>query len=162
MSDYHPWTTYIEAREEARRLGDPKVGTQHLVLALLTEPVVADALGSDLETARSALEQTDREALAAIGLDRRLDAPPLPALDHADVPRRPTIRAVLHDRLPMTPSAKHVLRNSSRDMRRRRPHPGPQRVLGELLKLQRPDPAAELFARLGIDPAEVSNRLPGA
>ena len=35
---YHPWTTYIDARQEARRRGDHKVGTEHLVLALLMEP----------------------------------------------------------------------------------------------------------------------------
>lgn len=36
--DYHPWTTYIDAREEAHRRGDVKVGTDHLVLALLRDP----------------------------------------------------------------------------------------------------------------------------
>ena len=37
---YHPWRTYIDAREEARRRGDRKVGTEHLILGLLREPVL--------------------------------------------------------------------------------------------------------------------------
>jgi predicted RNA-binding protein len=39
--DYHPWTTFIYARQEARRRGDRKVGTEHLVLALMREPGIA-------------------------------------------------------------------------------------------------------------------------
>ena len=57
---YHPWSTYIDAREEARRGGDRKVGTEHLILGLLREPVLARALGCDLQTARDALEAHHR------------------------------------------------------------------------------------------------------
>jgi|HubBroStandDraft_6_1064221.scaffolds.fasta_scaffold26237_5 hypothetical protein len=35
---YHPWSTYIAAREEARRRGDRRVGTEHLLVALLENP----------------------------------------------------------------------------------------------------------------------------
>jgi ClpA/ClpB-like protein len=38
---WNPWSTYIDAREEARRCGDRKVGTEHLILGLLMEPVLA-------------------------------------------------------------------------------------------------------------------------
>jgi hypothetical protein len=62
---YHPWSTYIDAREEARRRGDRKVGTEHLLLGLLREPVLAQALGCDLQTARDALAALDHDALAA-------------------------------------------------------------------------------------------------
>jgi hypothetical protein len=41
VGEYHPWTTYVYAREEARRRGDGCVGTEHLVLGLLREPDLA-------------------------------------------------------------------------------------------------------------------------
>lgn len=156
--EYHPWTTYIYAREEARRLGDRKVGTDHLLLGLLREPMPAQAVGRDLQTARDALGALDQDALAAVGIETELDAPPIPAPEPIDVPARPTIKAVLHRRLPLTPAAKSALRESSRGMRRRQ-HVVPQQVLLALLDLERPDPAAELLAALGVDPASVRERL---
>lgn len=157
--DYHPWSTYIDAREEARRRGDRKVGTEHLVLAMLIEPALAAALGTDLQGARSALEAMDREALGAAGLDARLEVPPLPAGDVERAPRRPTLKIVWQDRLPLTPAAKAVLKESSTGMRRGRQHPGAKYILASLLRLERPDPAAELFARLAVDPAAAQERL---
>jgi hypothetical protein len=63
----------------------------------------------------------------------------------------------------MTPAAKAVLRDSSRDMRRPgRGHPGPRHVLGALLELRPPDPAAELFQALGVDLAKARQRLRAA
>ena len=67
---YHPWKTYIDAREEARRRGDRKVGTEHLILGLLREPAVVQGLGCDLQTARDALDAMDQDALAAVGISR--------------------------------------------------------------------------------------------
>ena len=61
--EYHPWTTFIYAREEARRRGDRRVGTEHLVLGLLREPEIARLLGCDLEAAREALDAMDHDAL---------------------------------------------------------------------------------------------------
>jgi ATP-dependent Clp protease ATP-binding subunit ClpA len=70
-----------EARAHATRLGQPPVGTQHLLLALLTVPgPVAEALTArgltadvvEAETARHLTEsptEPDREALRAIGID---------------------------------------------------------------------------------------------
>lgn len=40
--------TYIRAREEARRRGDIKVGTEHLLLGLLHDHDIGSALGTDL------------------------------------------------------------------------------------------------------------------
>jgi Clp amino terminal domain, pathogenicity island component len=148
---YHPWTTYIDAREEARRRGDRKVGTEHLALALLMEPEVASALGVDVQAGRAALEAIDADALAGIGFDACLAVPPLPEDDRARAPRRPTVRAVLRGRLPMTPAAKSVLRESSAGMRRGHRHPDAKHVLASLLRLEPPDPAAELFERLGVE-----------
>ncbi len=158
--DYHPWTTYIDAREEARRRGDRKVGTEHLVLALLMDPALASALGADLQTARAALEAMDRQALGAVGVDVTIDAPPLATVEPVRRPRKPTLKNVWEGRLPLTPSAKTVLQESSKEMRGFRGHHlGPQHVLATLLRLDRPDPAAELFARLGVDRAAARERL---
>ena len=160
VEEYHPWTTYIDAREEARRRGDRRVGTEHLLLALLVEPEVASAVGVDPRTARVARDEMDREALRAVGLDITLDPPPLPDAEPARRPPRPTFRAVWQGRLPLTPAAKTILQESSKEMRGFGGHHlGPQRVLEVLLQRERPDPAAELLARLGIDPETVRSRL---
>jgi hypothetical protein len=157
--EYHPWWTYIAAREEARRRGDRKVGTEHLLVALLDDPALASAVGSDAEGALLALDAMDREALVAIGMDAPPEVPPLPAGDPREAPARPTIRTVLHKRLRLTPCAANVLRDSAKGMRRGHRHPGSQHVLAAILELQRPDPAADLLATLGVEPAVVRERL---
>jgi hypothetical protein len=157
-STYHPWTTYIVAREEARRRGDRKVGTEHLLLALLAEPDLSGILDVTVDEARAALDALDLQAFAAIGLDARLDAPPLPSTPAAELPRKPTFRAVLKGRLPMTPTAKKML-EASREGPRRRPRYDAKNVLATLLELERPDPAAELIAALGVEPAAIRERL---
>ena len=161
VNAYHPWSTVFDAGQEARRRGDRKIGTEHLALALLMEPDLASAVGCDLGRARGTLEALDREALSAIGVDAALDAPPLPTLPRSARPSRPTIRTLLSGPR-LTPAAKTVLRDSSRGMRRGGPHPGPQRVLAALLELEPPDPAAGLFAALGVDRAGLQQRLADA
>ena len=155
---YHPWSTYIDAREEARRRGDRKVGTEHLILGLLREPVLAQALGCDLQTARDALDAMDQDALAAVGIGAAFDAPPIPIDEPIKRPSRPTFKAVLRDRLPLTPAAKRALQKSYKEIRRGH-HIGPQPVLLTVLELEPPDPAAELIAALGVDRAAARQRL---
>ena len=152
---YHPWTTYIHAREEARRRGDRKVGTDHLLLGLLHDRDIASVLGTDLASARDAADALDRQALAVLGIGRALDAPPLPM---RDTPARPTLKAVLTGRLPLTPAAKLVLAEAGRPMRRGRRITARQ-VLFRLLEQHAPDPAAVLLAALGADRAAVRERL---
>jgi hypothetical protein len=149
---YHPWSRYIDAREEARRRGDRKVGTEHLTLGLLREPVMAQALGCDLQTARdalNALDAMDHDALAAVGIGAGLNAPPIPIDEPIKRPSRPALKAVLHDRLPMTPAAKTALEKSYKEIRRGH-HNGPQQVLLTVLELEPPDHAAELIAALVV------------
>jgi len=153
--NYHPWTTYIAAREEARRRGDARVGTDHLVLGLLHDPDIVSVLGVTLTGARDAVGSLDRHALAAVGIAADLDAPLFP---ERELPNRPTVRAVFKDRLPLTPAAKNALRTAARPMRRRQ-HITPQQLLLTLLDGDAPDPAATLLARLGIDVAAVRQRL---
>jgi hypothetical protein len=61
-------------------------------------------------------------------------------------------------RLPLTPVAKKVFEASWKATRGRR-HLGEKYLLASLLELERPDPAAELLAHLGIDPAKAGRRL---
>jgi hypothetical protein len=153
-----PWSTYIDAREEARRRGDRKVGTEHLILGLLSEPVLAQALGCNLQTARDALDAMDREALDAVGIGAAFNAPPIPMDEPINRPSRPTFKAVLRDRLPMTPAAKTALEASYKEIRCGH-HSFPQQVLLSVLELEPPDPAAELIAALGVDRAAARQRL---
>jgi hypothetical protein len=161
VGGYHPWTTAVYAREEARRRGDRRVGTEHLVLGLLREPDVAHLLGCDLGTAREALDAMDRDALVAIGIDRPLEAPPVPTREPALGGRRAVLKAVLTDHLPMTPVAKRVLEESGKDRRHRRSVDrwSRERVLIALLSLAPPDPAAALLDALEVNRDAVSTRL---
>ena len=103
----HAWAIYLRAGEEARRRGDRRTGTDHLLLALLEDPSIEAVLGVSLQQAREALESLDREALGALGLGSGADAPPLPM---RAVPKKPRIRDVAKkDRFRMTPAAKKVL-----------------------------------------------------
>jgi len=46
---------YLQAGEEARRRGDRRTGTDHLLLALLDNPSIEAVLGVSLQQARQAL-----------------------------------------------------------------------------------------------------------
>lgn len=155
---WNPWSTYIDAREEARRRGDRKVGTEHLILGLLREPALAQALGCDLQTARDALDAMDHDALAAVGIGAAFNAPPIPIDKPIKLSSRAAFKAALRDHLPMTPAAKRALEESYKEIRRGHGI-GPQRVLLTVLELKPPDPAAELIAALGVDCAAARQRL---
>jgi hypothetical protein len=152
----HVWAIYLRASEEARRRGDRRTGTDHLLLALLEDPSIEVVLGVNLQQGRQALESLDREALGALGLGPGNDAPVLPM---RAVPKKPRIRDVAQkDRLRMTPAAKNVLEEASKPNRRRLQITALQ-VLAQILTLQPPDPAAALLGALGVDAAEVRRRL---
>jgi hypothetical protein len=152
----HAWAIYLWATEEARRRGDRRTGTDHVLLALLEDPSIEVVLGVSLQQAREALESLDREALGALGLGSGTDAPPLPM---RAVPKKPTIRDIMRkDRLRMTPAAKKVLEEASKPNRRRLQITA-QQVLAQILTLQPPDPAAVLLGALGVDGAAARQRL---
>ena len=152
----HVWAIYLRASEEARRRGDRRTGTDHVLLALFEDPSIEAVLGVSLQHARQALESLDQEALRALGLRSGIDAPPLPV--HV-VPKKPAIRDVMKkDRLRMTPAAKKVLEDASKPNRRRLYVTG-QQVLAQILALRPPDPAAALLDGLGVDTSEVRHRL---
>ena len=151
----HVWAIYLRASEEARRRGDRRTGTDHLLLALLEDRSIEAVLGVSLQQARDALESLDQEALGALGLGPGTDAPPLPM---RAVPKKPTIRDVMKkDRLRMTPAAKRVLEVAVKP-NRRKTHVTVQQVLAQILNLQPPDPAAALLGALDVNTSEVRRR----
>jgi len=152
----HPWSIYLRASEEARRRGDRRTGTDHLLLALLEDRSIGIVLGVSLQQTRQALESLDHEALGAVGLGSGADAPPLPM---RAVPKKPTIRVVVQkDRPRLTPTAKKVLQEAVKPNRRKTQVTASQ-VLAQILTLQPPDPAAALLDALGVDTWEVRRRL---
>lgn len=141
--------TYRAARDEALRRGDRRIGTEHLVLALLTDPTSkpAQVMGCVLQTARAALDDLDRTALAAIGIDAS--------------PRVTPVHGAKGGRMPLTPAAKSVLQDSMKLAGHRR-RLGPEHILLALTERQPADPASALFASLGLDAATVRERLSAA
>jgi hypothetical protein len=152
----HPWAIYLRASEEARRRGDRRTGTDHVLLALLKDPSIEVVLGVSLQQARQALDSLDREALGALGMVSGTDAPPLPM---RAVPKKPTLRDVAKkDRLRMTPAAKKVLEEAAKPNRRKLQVTA-QQALAQILILQPPDPAAVLLGALDVKTSEVRRRL---
>jgi hypothetical protein len=155
----HAWAIYLRAGEEARRRGDRRTGTDHLLLALFEDPSIEAVLGVNLQQAREALESLDHEALGALGLGSGTDAPPLPM---RAVPKKPTIRDIIQkDRLRMTPAAKKVLEKASKPNRRKLQITA-QQVLAQILTLQPPDPAAVLLGALGVNTSDALHELGSA
>jgi hypothetical protein len=149
----HGWAIYLQASEEARRRGDRRTGTDHLLLALFEDPSIQVVLGVSLQEARRALDSLDQEALSTLGLAVGLDAPELAM---RTVPKKPRLRDVAQrDRLRMTPAAKRVLQEASR----RRGYVSSQQVLAHILTLEPPDPSAVLLDALGVHASEIRRRL---
>jgi hypothetical protein len=152
----HAWAICLQAGEEARRRGDRRYGTDHLLLALLEQPSIEAVLGVSLQQGRQALDSLDQEALGALGMGSGTDAPPLPM---RAVPKKPRIRDIMKkDRLRLTPAAKKVLEEASKHNRRGLYITAPQ-VLAQILTLQPPDPAAVLLGALGVNTSEARRRL---
>jgi Clp amino terminal domain, pathogenicity island component len=151
----HAWAIYLQASEEARRRGDRRTGTDHILLALFEDPWTEVVLGVSLQQARQALESLDHQALGTVGLGSGT-APPLPM---RAVPKKPTLRDVAkEDRFRMTPAAKKVLEDAARPNRRKLQVTA-QQVLAQILTLQPPDPAAALLGALGVNTSEVRGKL---
>ena len=152
----HAWAICLQAGEEARRRGDRRTGTDHLLLALLEDPSIEAVLGVTLQQARQTLDSLDHEALVALGLGSGTGAAPLPM---RAVPKKPRIRDIAQkDRLRITPAAKKVLEDAVKPNRRKSQLTAPQ-VLAQILTLQPPDPAAVLLGALGVNTSEVRSRL---
>ena len=152
----HVWALCLRASEEARRRGDRRTGTDHIVLALLDDPSTAAALGVNLQQARQALDSLDNDALGSLGIGSVTAIPPLAVLA---VPKQPRFRDVAQkDRFRLTPAAKKVLEEATKPNRRRLEVTARQ-VMLQILSLQPPDPAAELLDALDVDRSDVRRRL---
>jgi Clp amino terminal domain, pathogenicity island component len=155
VTKYNPWFAYVVAREEARRTGSRRVGTEHLFLALLRESDIAELVAVTIEQARDVLDSLDRSALDVLGIHPTRNAGPIPM---RAIPPRLTVNVVLRDRLPMTPAAKAVLERAW-EPRRRGKQFRTVDVLRELIELKPPDPVGELLTALAIDRRVICSRI---
>ena len=132
---------FYDASAEARRLGDRRVGTEHMVLAVLIDPSpTAKALGVSLKDARKALHTLDFAALSAVGIDAVDPGPAIPARERIRLTRGARERRGIHQgKWPRPLTGSHVL-------------------IG-LLARHSPDPAADLLDALGVDRAAVHAQL---
>jgi ATP-dependent Clp protease ATP-binding subunit ClpA len=157
----HPWSTFADARDEARQRGERTINTEHLLIALLRDPELARATGAIAAEARAALSRLDSEALAAIGLrgiPAALAEPGEPEAVLRPRASRPSVRELLTRRgVNMTPSCKNVLRSAGREAMRAQL--GPEHILRALLDLGPVDPATQLLAALGVDRGAARQRL---
>jgi ATP-dependent Clp protease ATP-binding subunit ClpA len=136
------------AEEEARRRGDRRIGTEHLLLGVLVVPRSEwiEILGADLESARAALAAMDRNALAELGMEAS-----------GLLPLRP-IRT--EGRLRLTSGAMKVLRGGLDEATRAKARSiEPRHLLLALLAADGPHAAGQLLATLGIDPEVVRARM---
>ncbi|WP_431032758.1 Clp protease N-terminal domain-containing protein [Streptomyces sp. P6-2-1] len=137
-----------DAATEAGRRGDRRIGTEHLLIGVLRQPGPAEALGADAESARATLDALDLAALAALGIDAR----------GAERPAIPASRK----RTPFTSGARAVVPGALGEARSAGArHITPEHLLLALLDRDRPDPAADLLDRLGVDRAGVRAGLRG-
>ncbi|MDX6356587.1 MAG: hypothetical protein QOF98_3490 [Streptomyces sp.] len=137
------------AREEANLRGDRRIGTDHLLLALLHDDTAppARALGVTLADGRDALASLDRDALASLGI--HLDGPlaPPPVRGQRRLPFNSAARGAIL-------AAKHEAEHERRGRRIE-----PRHLLLALLPARHPDPAADLLAALHLPPSSIRTRL---
>jgi ATP-dependent Clp protease ATP-binding subunit ClpA len=137
------------ARQEADRRGDRRIGTDHLLLALLHDEAAppARALGVALADGRSALDSMDQAALAALGIH----------FDGALAPQA----ARGHRRMTINSAARTVIAAAKQqaDHERGGRRIEPRHLLLALLTTRHPDPAADLLTELNLNGATVRERL---
>jgi len=132
------------AMAEAQRRGDRHVGTEHMLLGVLSDPVGLGprTLGIDLELMRTALLRLDRDALASVGVDPDLAVPTRSRTGHR--PRR----------MGLSSGAKQLLHTAVVDARALGDREITTRhVLLALLGTEPPDHAAVLLQALVVDVA---------
>lgn len=135
-----------DARYEAGRRGDRRIGTEHLLVAVVQDEAIARAIGADPGAAREAADELDRAALAAVGVD----------LGHAAINGRTTTGK----RAPFTPAAKTVMRQTLVHATTEKAKSITTRHMAlALLDRPDPDPAAAILAALSVDRAAARDRL---
>lgn len=139
-------TVMTHAPKEAQYCGARRIGTEHLLLGVLHDLETARALGTDVESARTALATLDEAALSAIGIDAK-------GFD----------RALIHPsgkRVAFTSGAKAALSRALAMARRT----GASRITAAHLMLalldgDRTDPASDVLTQIGLDRTAARDRL---
>ncbi|MDQ0240454.1 Clp protease N-terminal domain-containing protein [Arthrobacter bambusae] len=132
--------------EEAKRRGDRRIGTDHLLLGLLHDPGSCRTLETDLESARAQLDALDQQALEAVGVTLGDFGPLNAPKGSSRTTFTSAARSVIQDSLMLTTREK-ARRISTRHL------------LLALLERREPDPAAVLLHNLGVDTAALKDRL---
>lgn len=139
--------TVQDALSEAGRRGDRRIGTDHLLLALLSDNAMAELVGVDAAVAHETIYQLDRNALAAVGLR-------LTDFSHTAQRAHSTVSA------SMTAGAKMVLKRSLANAAAEKAREISSRhILLALLERSEPDPAAQLFSALPVDRSALAERV---
>ncbi|WP_194813334.1 Clp protease N-terminal domain-containing protein [Nocardia sp. XZ_19_385] len=140
------------ALREAAEQGSTRVGTDHLLLGLLSEPesVPAHALAVSREQARTALDVLDHTALAALGLGLDL---------HGIEASNLRSRRIHLGRNSFSSNAWAALGVAVDATGIKTRHQAPNHLLRALLSLQPPDPVNQLLTELDIDCAATLDRL---
>lgn len=135
-----------DASFEAGRRGDRRIGTEHLLIAVLQDEALARLVRIDAATARDAAAELDRAALAAVGLDLGM--------------LQPTDGTAVGRRISLTPGAKAALKQTLANATGEKAGRLTSRhMLLALLDRSGPDPAAELLATLAVDCGEARRRV---
>ncbi|MGH8926136.1 MAG: Clp protease N-terminal domain-containing protein [Acidimicrobiia bacterium] len=150
------------ARMSARRRGDSRVGTDHLLIGVVSAGNdIAQAAGLSVERLHEALDRLDGSALGAFGID----AAPETLTSPSQIERcRPTHkrlhRAILNRHLPLSAGAKRSLEKSARlalDHHQR--HISTNHLLAALSTGGHNDPAVHLLRSFEIDPADLESAV---
>ncbi|MFC4243910.1 Clp protease N-terminal domain-containing protein [Gryllotalpicola reticulitermitis] len=135
-----------DARYEAARRGDRRIGTDHLLISLLEDESNATALGVDAGAARAAADGLDRAALAAVGVDA----------DVFGTSGRPP--AGRH--MPLTAGAKTFMGDTLTQAAAEKARSiTPRHMMLAILERHEPDPAAVLLGALAVDVPAARERL---
>lgn len=132
---------------EAGRRGDRRIGTEHLLLALLADDELATIVGVDASAANEAVDGLDRTALAAVGLTLG---------EYRHIPLNRSARHAVS----MTSGAKMVLKRSlAAAVSEKAKTITSRHMMVALLERSEPDPAATLLAELPVDREALRHRL---
>lgn len=135
-----------DASYEAGRRGDRRIGTEHLLIAVVQDETVARAVGVDHAAVQEAADELDRAALTAVGID--MGRTPINA------------HTKLGTQLPFTPAAKTVLHQTLvHATTEKAKNITCQHMALALLDRVDPDPAAAILTALSVDRAAARDRL---
>jgi ATP-dependent Clp protease ATP-binding subunit ClpA len=149
------------ARNEAERRGDRRIGSDHLLIALLQDDATAQFVGVSADAARAAADELDRSALSAIGLtvgDGTYTPATYTPAAYTPAGRGPSRKSVTS----ITRGAKGVIEQSMAHAASDKARAvSSEHMLLALLDKKQPDPAAALLAALPVDHAALRARLTG-